>query len=166
MDQDPHRTTKLLSASPVDSWVIEIPGSITLPIKYMWLLLAVLSAIALVAAVALLLGDYHRGTVLAAGLGLTTCFCGPLAIGIYKRIPLVAVGTLVITVIGLLAAILRVAQGDVSVPALVVSGVMTFVSIRGTIAIYAFHRLVADARRRPPGPRLSDDPAFAEKPEA
>ena len=163
MDQDPYHATKPLPARPVESWVIEIPGSVTRPIKYMWLLLAILSAISAVAAIVLLLGNQRHGTFLAAGLGVTTCIYVPLAVGIYKRIPLVAVGTLVISVIGLLGAFLRIAQGDVSVPALVVSGVMTFVSVRGTIAIYAFHRIVADARRRPPGPRLSDDPAFKQE---
>lgn len=44
-DQDPYRATPSLPGRPADSWVIEIPGSITRPIKYMWLMLAVVSAI-------------------------------------------------------------------------------------------------------------------------
>lgn len=163
MDQDPYHATKPLPARPVESWVIEIPGSITRPIKYMWLLLAFVSAISAVGAIVLLLSNQPFGNFVAVALGLVTCIYLPLAVGIYKRIRLVAVGTLVISVIGLLGALLRVVQGDISVPSLAFSGVMTFVSVRGTIAIYAFHRLVADARRRPPGPRLSDDPAFKQE---
>lgn len=166
MDQDPYRATPPLPGQPADSWVIEIPGSITRPIKYMWLMLAVLSAISLAAAVVLLFAIQRHGTFIAAGLGLTTCMYVPLAVGIYKRIPLVAVGTLIISVIGLLGAFVRAAMGDVSVPALVVSAVMTLVSVRGTIAIYAFHRLVAEARRRPPGQQLDSQPALAGEPDA
>lgn len=166
MDQDPYRATPPLPGRPADSWVIEIPGSITRPIKYMWLMLAGLSAISLAAALVLLFAIQRHGTFLAAGLGLTTCMYVPLAIGIYKRIPLVAVGTLIISVIGLLGAFVRAAMGDVSVPALVVSAVMTLISVRGTIAIYAFHRLVAEARRRPPGQESGNHTAPAGKPEA
>ncbi|WP_159091934.1 hypothetical protein [Stenotrophomonas sp. ZAC14D2_NAIMI4_7] len=166
MDQDPYRATPPHPATPADSWVIEIPGSITRPIKYMWLMLAVLSVISLAAALVLLFAIQRHGTFMAAGLGLTTCMYVPLAVGVYKRIPLVAVGTLIISVIGLLGAFLRAAMGDVSIPALVVSALMTLVSVRGTIAIYAFHRLVADARRRPPGQPLSNDPALAQNPES
>lgn len=166
MEQDPYRATQPLPGRPADSWVIEIPGSITRPIKYMWLMLAVLSVISFAAALVLLFAIQRHGTFLAAGLGLTTCMYVPLAIGIYKRIPLVAVGTLIISVIGLLGAFLRAAMGDVSVPALVLSAVMTLVSVRGTIAIYAFHRLVAEARRRPPGQQLSSDAALTGKPDA
>ncbi len=129
-------------------------------------MLALLSVISLAAALVLLFAIQRHGTFLAVGLGLTTCMYVPLATGIYKRIPLVAVGTLIISVIGLLRAFLRAAMGDVSVPALFLSAVMTLVSVRGTIAIYAFHRLVAEARRRPPGQLLSSDAAFAGKPDA
>lgn len=166
MDQDPYRATPPLPGQPADSWVIEIPGSITRPIKYMWLMLAVLSVISFAAALVMLFAIQGHGTFIAAGLGLTTCMYVPLAVGIYKRIPLVAVGTLIISVIGLLGAFVRAAMGDVSVPALVVSAVMTLVSVRGTIAIYAFHRLVAEARRRPPGQQSDSQPALAGKPDA
>ncbi|WP_313206957.1 hypothetical protein [Stenotrophomonas sp.] len=166
MDQDPYRATPPLPGRPADSWVIEIPGSITRPIKYMWLMLAVLSVISLAAALVLLFAIQRHGTFIAAGLGLTTCMYVPLAVGIYKRIPLVAVGTLIISVIGLLGAFVRAAMGDVSVPALVVSAVMTLVSVRGTIAIHAFHRLVAEARRQPPGQQSDSQPALAGKPDA
>lgn len=54
MDQDPYQATPPLPGRPADSWVIEIPGSITRPIKYMWLMLSVLSAISLAAALVLL----------------------------------------------------------------------------------------------------------------
>jgi len=166
MDQDPYRATPPLPGQPADSWVIEIPGSITRPIKYMWLMLAVLSVISFAAALVMLFAIQGHGTFIAAGLGLTTCMYVPLAVGIYKRIPLVAVGTLIISVIGLLGAFVRAAMGEVSVPALVVSAVMTLVSVRGTIAIYAFHRLVAEARRRPPGQQSGNRPALAAKPDA
>lgn len=166
MDQDPYRATPPLPGQPADSWVIEIPGSITRPIKYMWLMLAVLSVISFAAALVMLFAIQGHGTFIAAGLGLTTCMYVPLAVGIYKRIPLVAVGTLIISVIGLLGAFVRAAMGDVSVPALVVSAVMTLVSVRGTIAIYAFHRLVAEARRRPPGQQSDSQPALAGNPDA
>ncbi|MBK0013672.1 hypothetical protein [Stenotrophomonas sp. S41] len=166
MDQDPYRATPPFPGQPADSWVIEIPGSITRPIKYMWLMLAVLSVISFAAALLMLFAIQGHGTFIAAGLGLTTCMYVPLAVGIYKRLPLVAVGTLIISVIGLLGAFVRAAMGDVSVPALVVSAVMTLISVRGTIAIYAFHRLVAEARRRPPGQESGNHTAPAGKPEA
>ncbi len=35
MEQDPYRATQPLPGRPADSWVIEIPGPITRPIKYM-----------------------------------------------------------------------------------------------------------------------------------
>lgn len=164
MEEDsPYRVSKTPPGRPSDSWVIEIPQGLTRPIKHMWILLVVMSVLALVAGLGMLITNRNYGPFLAAALSLVALMYGVLAIGVYKRIRLVAAGVVGICVISLLGALTRAIQGDVSLIALGFAAVSTFVSVRGTMATYAFHRFVADARQRPPGPRLSDDPAFADK---
>jgi peptidoglycan/LPS O-acetylase OafA/YrhL len=160
-ENSPYHASRALPGKPSDSWVIQIPSEITSPIRHMWLLLATMATVALISGVVLLFTNKAYGTFMALALGFAGGMYLLLALGVYKRIRMVAGGVVGICVISLVGALLRLAQGDVSLVAIGVSIVSTFISIRGTNAIFAFHRFVADARRRPPGPRLSDDPAFA-----
>jgi hypothetical protein len=70
---------------------------------------------------------------------------------------------LVICAFGILGTLMNLSTGQGSLTGVGFMAVLTFVSIRGTLATFRYHRHLRDVRSRPPRSRLSDDPAFAPK---
>lgn len=164
MEEDsPYRASTAPPADSANSWVIEIPSDITRPIKQLWVLLCIQTAIAVVWGVVQLYKYPSGGALIALMFGLTAAINIAFALGIYNRFKLAGTVLAVISGMGLLMQLFALLKGNVSLLSLGAATVTAVFSIRGAIAIHAYHAFVADARRRPPGPRLSDDPAFAEK---
>lgn len=165
-DNSPYQASKVAPAPQYANrldWRDEPPREITSPIKHMWILLTVMGSL----------------VVLAGGLTLIFTANAPMfalipviavgamyllgAFGVYKRSRIAA--TLVLCFCGLaaLGSLIRLVTGEASLGTIGFIAVLSFVSIRGTLATYRYHRHLANVRTRPARARLSDDPAFAPK---
>lgn len=171
MEEDsPYRASQAPAPGPATvpgkSWVIEIPSDITRPIKHLWILLCIQTAFALAWGAFQLYKDPSSGVMFVLMFGVTAAINGAFALGVYHRFQLAGTVLAVINVLGLLMQLFGMVKGNVNLWSLGAAVVVTFFSIRGAFAIRDYHAFVANARRRPPGPRLSDDPAFTAKQDA
>ncbi|WNH51304.1 hypothetical protein [Stenotrophomonas oahuensis] len=166
-DNSPYQASKVAPTAQRSSrvdWRDEPPREITSPIKHMWILLAVLGSFSVIGAVGVL---FMRGgafnAVLLAPMLILACVYLLLAFGVYKRSRIVA--TLVLSFCGLavLGTVVNIVTGQGSLVGIGFMAIFTFVSVRGTLATYRYHRHMANVRTRPARARLSDDPAFAPK---
>ena len=168
MEEDsPYRASKVLPTEPTDSLDSEVPTSITRPIKHLWILLLVQTGIAVVWGVIQIFSAAPSvALIVAATFGTTAVVNAAFAYGVYKRVFWVAVVVACINVFSLLMEILSLARGMGSAFTFFLAVAITYFGVRGAAAIREYRRFMADARLRPPGAKLSEDPAFAEKQEA
>ena len=165
-EESPYTASKVAPDLRQNSWVIEIPSDITRPIKHLWILLCIQTVLALGWGVVQMVRFPSGGMMFMLLFGITAAINAAFALGVYNRFQLAATALAGLSGLSLVYGLFNAVQGNVSVISLGASAVSLFFSIRGAMAIHQYHAFVANARRRPPGPRLSDDPAFAEKQEA
>ncbi|WP_312318811.1 hypothetical protein [Stenotrophomonas sp.] len=167
MEEDsPYRASKVLPTQPTDSTAGEVPASITRPIKHLWILLLVQTGIALVWGVIQIFSAPSVALIVAATFGTTAVVNAAFAYGVYKRVFWVAVVVACINVFSLLMELLSLGRGTGSAFTFFLAVAITYFGVRGAAAVREYRRFMADARLRPPGRKLSEDPAFAEKSEA
>lgn len=165
-EESPYTASKVAPDLRQNSWVVEIPSDITRPIKHLWILLCIQTVLALGWGAVQMFRFPNSGTMFLLMFGITAAINAAFAVGVYNRFQLAATVLSALSGLSLMMELFNAVKGNVSLISLGASAVTLFFAIRGAIAINQYRAFVANARRRPPGPRLSDDPAFAEKQEA
>jgi uncharacterized membrane protein YoaK (UPF0700 family) len=160
-DNSPYQASRVAPTAERRDHRDEPPREITSPIKHMWILLAVLAVFAVIGSVGTLLLQRGNSAILLLPMLVLAAIYLVMAFGVYKRSRAVATLVLVFCVMAGLGGVLNIVQGKGSLATLAFMAVFLFVSIRGTLATYRYHRHLRDVRSRPPRARLSDDPAFA-----
>ncbi|WP_313343556.1 hypothetical protein [Stenotrophomonas sp.] len=165
-DNSPYQASSVAPVAPPSGrldWRDEAPREITSPIKHMAILLAVAGVLALIASVVPFFGSRSLEPMLMAlALGLTSIYL-LLAYGVYKRSRVVASVVLAFWCLSALGTLLKIVGGQGGLTGIGFTVIFGFVSIRGTLATFRYHRHLANVRIRPARTRLSDDPAFAPK---
>lgn len=149
------------SAASVD-WRDQPPREITRPITLMWSVLAFLGGIVVIGGGALFAFSEASRASMAPLLIIGFIYLA-LAFGVYKRSRVVATLVLLFFAFALLGTLANIVQGKSTLVGAGLLVIFAFVSVRGTLATYRYHRHLRDVRSRPPRSRLSDDPAFAPK---
>lgn len=163
-DHSPYQASRVVPAAATHrDWRDEAPREITSPIKHMWIMLTVMAAFALIGGLGSLFLSSGNKLVLLLPLVVLAAVYLALAFGVYKRSRTIATIVLVFCAFAALGGLLNILQGKGSLPGLSFMAVFAFVSVRGTLATFRYHRHMRDVRSRPPRTRLSDDPAFARK---
>ncbi|RRU22222.1 hypothetical protein [Stenotrophomonas sp. 278] len=146
-DNSPYRASKVVpAAGKTDQLDLRDPppSEITGPIKHMWILLVVMGSwIVLAGVMAMIMAPKLSMFVL-----ITTVAVGGLyllaAFGVYKRSRITATLVLVVCCLGILSSLIRLARNEAQFGTIAFVALLTFVSIRGTIAIYRYHRHLAN----------------------
>ncbi len=162
-DQSPYQASRVTPRTTRADRRDEAPQEILSPIRHMWILLAVGAVLTGFGGAVLLFTDVRANTYLLVVLGVSFAFYALTAFGVYKRSRAAACVAVAMCGLGALGTLVNIANGQGTLTGVGFTAVLTFVSIRGTLATFRYHRHVRDVRSRPPRPRISDDPAFAPK---
>lgn len=162
-DQSPYQASRATPSAVRTDRRDEAPREITSPIMHMWVLLALGAVLTGFGTAVLLLTNPRDNMFLLAVMGVSFAFYAGAAFGVYKRSRVVACMALAMSAVGGLGTLLNIANGQGTLSGVGFTAVLLFVSIRGTLATFRYHRHLRDVRSRPPRPRISDDPAFAPK---
>ncbi|WP_421568787.1 hypothetical protein [Stenotrophomonas sp. PD6] len=165
-DDSPYKASRATSVAQPSyrlDWRDEAPREITSPIKHMAILLVVAGCLALITSLVPYFGDRPlHPTLLALALCLTAIYM-LLAYGVHRRSRVVASIVLAVWCLSALGTLLKIVGGQGALTGIGFTVIFGFVSIRGTLATFRYHRHLRDVRSRPPRARLSDDPTFAPK---
>lgn len=161
-DNSPYQASRVAPTAAKRDWRDVPPREITSPIKHMCIMLSIGAILATISTVGIMLNGMANALLLAI-MGFSTLFYAATAFGVYKASRVAACAVLVICAFGVLGTLLNITAGQGSLSGVGFMAVLTFVSIRGTLATFRYHRHLRDVRSRPPRTRLSDDPAFAPK---
>lgn len=159
-DNSPYQASRVAPTAERRDHRDEPPREITSPIKHMWILLALGAVLTGFGGAGLLLTN-SGNTFLLIVMGGSFVFYLLTAVGVYKRSRIAACVALAICALGALGTLFNIANGHGTLTGVGFSAVLAFVSIRGTLATFRYHRHLREVRSRPPRARLSDDPAFA-----
>lgn len=148
-DNSPYQASKVVPAAGVTNQLDlhdPPPVEITRPIKHMWILLVVMGSwVVLAGVMALIMASTFSMFVL-----ITMVAVGGLymlaAFGVYKRSRITATLVLVFCCLGVLNSLIRLARNETQFVTIAFVALLTFVSIRGTLAIYSYHRYIANVR--------------------
>lgn len=165
-ENSPYLASKADLSTAADGAATGVPGEITRPIKYLWILLAVQTGIAVVWGGYQVITAPSMALFLAAIFGMTAVINAACAFGVYNRVYWVAVVVTVLYGLSLVMELFSLLKGTPSIFALIVGVVTTIIGVRGTQAIRDYHSFVAASRKRRASPSLADDPAFAQKQDA
>jgi len=165
-EQSPYLASTAGVATSDDSGATKVPGEITRPITYLWILLAFQTGIAVVWGGYQVITAPSMALFLGALFGFTAILNAASAFGVYHRIYWVAAVVTVLYGLSLAMEVFNMLMGKPSVFSLIVGVVTTVIGIRGTQAIGDYHRFLAASRKRRSSPSLANDPAFAQKQEA
>ncbi|WNH54525.1 hypothetical protein [Stenotrophomonas oahuensis] len=165
-ENSPYLAGKAELSTAADGSATGVPGEITRPITYLWILLAVQTGIAVVWGGYQVLTAPSMALFLAAIFGMTAVINAACAFGVYNRVYWVAVVVTVLYGLSLVMELFSLLKGTPSIFALIVGVVTTIIGVRGTQAIRDYHSFVAASRKRRSSPSLADDPAFAQKQDA
>jgi hypothetical protein len=161
-DNSPYQASRVTPVAAKRDWRDVPPREITSPIKHMCILLVIGAILGVISTVGMMLSGMANAFLLII-LGVSTLFYAATAFGVYKGSRVTACAVLVICAFGILGTLMNLSTGQGSLTGVGFMAVLTFVSIRGTLATFRYHRHLRDVRSRPPRSRLSDDPAFAPK---
>lgn len=162
-DNSPYQASRVLPAARALDHRDQVPHSITSPIRHLWIVLTLLGCFAVFGAASALAVEQTVNAWFLVPILMITSIYFLAAFGVYKRSRVTACLVLLVCAMAALGTVINIATGKGTLTGVGALAVLTFVSVRGTLAVFRYHRHVADARRRPPRARLSDDPAFAPK---
>lgn len=149
MEEDsPYVASKADLSTAADGAATGVPGEITRPIKYLWILLAVQTGIAVVWGGYQVLTAPSMGLFLTALFGFTAVINTACAFGVYHRVYWVAVVVTVLYGLSLAMEVFSLLMGNPRVFPLLLGVVTILISIRGTQAIGDYHRFLADSRKQ------------------
>ncbi|MBT2766317.1 hypothetical protein J7J08_01535 [Stenotrophomonas sp. ISL-67] len=162
-DQSPYQASHVAPRTAGPDRRDEAPREITSPIKHMYVLVAVMGLFTATAAGFMVFAGPRQSLWMILPLAFVVGIYFLAAFGVYKRSRVAACAVLAMCGLSALGALANIANGQGSLSGIGFLAVLTFVSIRGTLATFRYHRHLRDVRSRPPRTRLSDDPAFAPK---
>lgn len=163
-DQSPYQASRVAPAAATRrDWRDEPPREITSPIKHMWVLLAIGAVAGGIGTVGLLASGDPANHPLLVVMAASFVIYGLATFGVYKRSRAAACAVLVLCGFGVLGTLLNISNGQGSLGGVGFTALLAFVSVRGTLATFRYHRHMRTVRSRPPRTRLSEDPAFAPK---
>lgn len=163
-DQSPYQASRVAPAAATRrDWRDEPPREITSPIKHMWVMLAIGAVAGGIGTVGLLASGDPANRPLLVVMAASFVIYGLGTLGVYKRSRAAACAVLVLCGFGVLGTLLNISNGQGSLGGVGFTALLAFVSVRGTLATFRYHRHMRTVRSRPPRTRLSEDPAFAPK---
>jgi hypothetical protein len=163
-DQSPYQASRVAPAAATRrDWRDEPPREITSPIKHMWVMLAIGAVAGGIGTVGLLASGDPANRPLLVVMAASFVIYGLATFGVYKRSRAAACAVLVLCGFGVLGTLLNISNGQGSLGGVGFTALLAFVSVRGTLATFRYHRHMRTVRSRPPRTRLSEDPAFAPK---
>lgn len=163
-DQSPYQASRVAPAAATRrDWRDEPPREITSPIKHMWVMLAIGAVAGGIGTVGLLASGDPANRPLLVVMAASFVIYGLATFGVYRRSRAAACAVLVLCGFGVLGTLLNISNGQGSLGGVGFTALLAFVSVRGTLATFRYHRHMRTVRSRPPRTRLSEDPAFAPK---
>ena len=163
-DRSPYQASRVAPAAATRrDWRDEPPREITSPIKHMWIMLAIGAVAGGIGTVGLLASGDPANRPLLVVMAASFVIYGLATFGVYKRSRAAACAVLVLCGFGVLGTLLNISNGQGSLGGVGFTALLAFVSVRGTLATFRYHRHMRTVRSRPPRTRLSEDPAFAPK---
>ncbi len=163
-DQSPYQASRVVPAAATRrDWRDEPPREITSPIRHMWIMLAIGAVAGGIGTIGLLASGDPANRFLLLVMAATFVIYGLATFGVYNRSRTAACAVLVLCAMSVLGTLLNISSGQGSLSGVGFTALLAFVSVRGTLATFRYHRHMRTVRSRPPRTRLSEDPAFAPK---
>ena len=143
MEEDsPYQASQVVLVSSTDTGGMQVPRHITRPITHLWILLCIQAGISLVVGLTLAISAPISLLFQLLIFGGTMAIYASFAVGVYMRVLWIAIVVATLNGVSLLMGLLSLARGDGSIILLLIAAVTTYFSVRGAIAIRAYHRYV------------------------